>query len=158
MGVEPKIVGKKKQNGWCMMENPIKHGMIWGYFYFWKHPYEHITKTPMDLSANRFQEMSFSFLNEVDEYFTNVNFQEKTQGSLNTLPMQKQLDLKTFNQMCPKQSRKKNTIVLKQSMFLGVLSTLQSAVSIQQNIIFGKLLQRFLRTTEPQIPRSGNTW
>ena len=21
------------------MENPIKHGMIWGYHYFWKHPF-----------------------------------------------------------------------------------------------------------------------
>ena len=25
------------QNGWFIMENPIKHGMIWGYPYFWKH-------------------------------------------------------------------------------------------------------------------------
>ena len=23
------------------MENPIKHGMIWGSTYFWKHPYVH---------------------------------------------------------------------------------------------------------------------
>ena len=26
------------QNGWFMMENPIKW-VIWGYPYFWKHPY-----------------------------------------------------------------------------------------------------------------------
>ena len=26
------------QNGWFIMENPIKDGMIWGYHYFWKHP------------------------------------------------------------------------------------------------------------------------
>ena len=109
------------------MENPMNKWMIWGYFYFWKHPYyEHSTKSPMDLSVNRFQEMSFSFLNEVDEYFTNVNFQEKTQGSLNTLPIQKQLrigalqkllDLKTFNQMCSKQSRKKTPLFWNKACF-----------------------------------------
>ena len=27
------------QNGWFIMENPIKNGMIWGYPYFRKHPY-----------------------------------------------------------------------------------------------------------------------
>ena len=27
------------QNGWFIMENPIKW-MIWGYPYFWKHPYD----------------------------------------------------------------------------------------------------------------------
>ena len=26
-------------NGWFIMENPIKRGMIWGYTYFWKHPH-----------------------------------------------------------------------------------------------------------------------
>ena len=30
--------GKTPQNGWFIMENPIKMGMIWGYPYFWKHP------------------------------------------------------------------------------------------------------------------------
>ncbi len=37
--VVPKI-GGNTQNGWFIMENPIKHGMIWGitYPYFWKHP------------------------------------------------------------------------------------------------------------------------
>ena len=35
--VFPKIL--VPQNGWFKkMENPIKHGMIWGYHYFWKHP------------------------------------------------------------------------------------------------------------------------
>ena len=35
--VFPKIVVPQK---WMVyfMENPIKHGMIWGYHYFWKHP------------------------------------------------------------------------------------------------------------------------
>ena len=33
----PKIV--VSQNGWFIMEKPIKHGMIWGYHDFWKHPY-----------------------------------------------------------------------------------------------------------------------
>ena len=23
-----------------IMEHPIKHGMIWGHHYFWKHPYD----------------------------------------------------------------------------------------------------------------------
>ena len=27
------------QNGWLIMENTIKIWMIWGYHYFWKHPY-----------------------------------------------------------------------------------------------------------------------
>ena len=34
--VFPKIGGP--QNGWFIMENPMKF-MIWGYHYFWKHPY-----------------------------------------------------------------------------------------------------------------------
>ena len=28
-----------KMDGENFMENPIKHGMIWGYHYFWKYPY-----------------------------------------------------------------------------------------------------------------------
>ena len=28
-----------------IMKNPIKHGMIWGYPYFWKHPYR-LRKNP----------------------------------------------------------------------------------------------------------------
>ncbi len=37
--VFPKI-GVGPQNGWFIMENSIKHGMIWGaHPYFWKQPY-----------------------------------------------------------------------------------------------------------------------
>ena len=36
----PKIV--VPQNGWFIIENPIKHGMIWGYHYFWKHTHIYI--------------------------------------------------------------------------------------------------------------------
>ena len=35
-------IGVGPQNGWCMMENPINM-MIWGYHYFWKHPYQKIS-------------------------------------------------------------------------------------------------------------------
>ncbi len=39
------------QNGWFRTENPIKlKWMIWGYPYFWKHPY-----TPTSLFTNIFQ-------------------------------------------------------------------------------------------------------
>ena len=38
MGVNPKIGVFTPQNGWFMRENPISL-MIWGYPYFWKHPY-----------------------------------------------------------------------------------------------------------------------
>ena len=31
------------QNGWFIMEHPIKMGMISGYPYFWKHPYHIIS-------------------------------------------------------------------------------------------------------------------
>ena len=31
--------GGKTQNGWFIMENPMNKWMIWGYHYFWKHPY-----------------------------------------------------------------------------------------------------------------------
>ena len=31
------------QNGWFVRENPIKW-MIWGYHYFWKHPYVHFAE------------------------------------------------------------------------------------------------------------------
>ena len=27
------------QNGWFIVENPMNKWMIWGYHYFWKHPY-----------------------------------------------------------------------------------------------------------------------
>ena len=37
----PKIGGFYPQNGWFIMENPIKW-MIWGYHYFWKHPEKHL--------------------------------------------------------------------------------------------------------------------
>ena len=33
------------QNAWFIMENPIKW-MIWGYPYFWKHPYRHLGSPP----------------------------------------------------------------------------------------------------------------
>ena len=36
--VFPKI--GEPQNGWFIMENPFKNGMIWGYHYFQKHPNE----------------------------------------------------------------------------------------------------------------------
>ena len=36
--VFPKI-GEKPQNGWFIMGKPYKKWMIWGYHYFWKHPY-----------------------------------------------------------------------------------------------------------------------
>ena len=36
--VFPKI-GKKTQNGWFIMEKHLLKFMIWGYPYFWKHPY-----------------------------------------------------------------------------------------------------------------------
>ena len=40
MGVFQKLgEGYPKMDGLCIMEKPIKHGMIWGYHYFWKHPY-----------------------------------------------------------------------------------------------------------------------
>ena len=38
MDVSQKIGDFTHQNGWFIMENPIKHGMIWGYHDFWKHP------------------------------------------------------------------------------------------------------------------------
>ena len=38
MGVEPKI-GVGPQNGWFISWKPLLKWMIWGYHYFWKHPY-----------------------------------------------------------------------------------------------------------------------
>ena len=49
----PKI-GEHPQNGWFVMENLIKHGMIWGGtvpLFFWKHPNENaLTKANVNLS------------------------------------------------------------------------------------------------------------
>ena len=41
------------QNGWFIMENPIKNGMIWGYHYFWKHPVGSKSPTFQALVATR---------------------------------------------------------------------------------------------------------
>ena len=44
MGVNPKIgvVKPPKMDGVYFMENPMNKWMIWGYQYFWKHPYIYI--------------------------------------------------------------------------------------------------------------------
>ena len=39
MDVEPKIRGKNPKWMVNMMEHPMNKWMIWGYHYFWKHPY-----------------------------------------------------------------------------------------------------------------------
>ena len=41
------------QNGWFRMENLIKHGMIWGYPYFWKHPYASFIVIQIYWDSNR---------------------------------------------------------------------------------------------------------
>ena len=40
MGVEPKIGWFYPQNGWWKSWTPLLKWMIWGYHYFWKHPYQ----------------------------------------------------------------------------------------------------------------------
>ena len=40
MGVEPKIGGFYPQNGWFISWKTLLKLMIWGYHYFWKHPYD----------------------------------------------------------------------------------------------------------------------
>ena len=54
MGVEPKIGGKtpKWMVNIIMVPNPMNKWMIWGYHYFWKHPYGyHLVKLARDLTG-----------------------------------------------------------------------------------------------------------
>ena len=44
MGVEPRIGVLYPQNGWWKSWKTLLKFMIWGYPYFWKHPYEDLQK------------------------------------------------------------------------------------------------------------------